>query len=95
MGFTVDGFNRAKNEMARAVNKALTDADALREAVGSCEGVAAVQVIVEKEPGNATESLAGTSHADATTADGRVHDVLPTEIDAVAAASKDSVSGRG
>jgi len=32
MGFTVDGFNQAKRDMAAAFNKALDDAERLRKA---------------------------------------------------------------
>jgi hypothetical protein len=31
MGFTIEGFNRAKSRMATKFNKAITDADTLRK----------------------------------------------------------------
>ncbi len=53
MGFTVDGFNRAKNRMLSDFNKAITDADARRKVeTDTPDGdLAATPVIVGKKPG--------------------------------------------
>ncbi len=62
MGFTVDGFNRAKNRMLSDFNKAITDADALRKVeTDTPDGdLAATPVIVGKKP-----EVAGASPAEA------------------------------
>jgi hypothetical protein len=65
MGFTVDGFNRAKSRMLSDFNKAITDADALRKLETDTPGgdPAATQVIIGKKP-----EAAGASHAEASPA---------------------------
>ena len=63
MGFTVDGFNRAKSKMLSDFNKAIADAEELRKAetAVSDEGSATARATVEEKSGGAGASLAGAS----------------------------------
>ena len=65
MGFTVDGFNRAKSQMLSDFNRPITDADALRKVeTDTPDGdLAATPVIVGKKPGAAGASQAEASPA--------------------------------
>jgi hypothetical protein len=62
MGFTVEGFNRAKSQMLSEFSRAITEADALRKVEADTPGgdPAATQVIVGKKP-----EAAGASQAEA------------------------------
>ena len=66
MGFTVDGFNQAKRDMASAFNKALDDAEQRRKAAveASSIDVAVAPARFPEIPVGAGVSLADASRAD-------------------------------
>ena len=65
MGFTVDGFNQAKRDMAFAFNKALDDAERLRKAAAevSSDDAAVASARSPETPGTGV-SLADASRSD-------------------------------
>ena len=67
MGFTVDGFNQAKRDMASAFNKALDEVERLRKiaAEASSDDAAVAPAQFPETPVSAGASLADASLADA------------------------------
>ena len=66
MGFTVDGFNQAKRDMAAAFNKALDDAEQRRNAAVEASSIdaAIAPACFSKTPVDAGESQADALPAD-------------------------------